>query len=572
MGAKESKGATETAIEAELNELVVRTRSPKMQGLQLLAVAVMTWLTWHPSEPWRSLLLAGLVTGAVVANMAIYWAHDRDPERIARFGYWHRAIVLGAVAFGLAWGVGIAANFDSELFGPRQAMLAVIGCGSTAAASLGYSARLGASRAMVAGFALPMVAILLTRQEPEALGLAVMAAVFATGLSLYARSIQQAQLDRTRLAHELRSSGDKLNAILDAVPLPIVVIDWQDGRVRFSNRRAAEMLGLDLDRTIGRIAPEMLVDPADRGRVMAGLKQGAIQNMELKVETTRGPRDVLVSSVRMDYDGRSAILMAGNEITEQKARERELDDARRQAITARREAENSSRAKSRFLAHMSHELRTPLNAVLGFSDMMRNEVLGPLGRPTYRQYASDIHQAGVHLLELINDILDLSKIEAGKHDLSIEQVDMRRLIDASLPLVAGLAHQRGVKIETSLPEPCPALQADARATKQMLVNLLSNAVKFTPRGGAVRLGAWLENGVWRISISDNGVGMSARDIEIALEPFGQVDADTRTEIKGTGLGLPLTKALIELHGGSLALESTRGGGTTVTLRFPTIEA
>jgi PAS domain S-box-containing protein len=572
LGSRESKGATETAIDAELNELVVRTRSPKMQGLQLLAVAVMTWLTWHPSEPWRSLLLAGLVTAAVAFNMTTYWLHDRDPDRAVRHEHWHRLIVLGGLLFGLAWGAGIAACFGTDLLGPRQSMLAVIGCGAVAAASVGYSARLAAARAMVAGFVLPLVVVLGLTGEAEAIGLAAMAVIFAIGLSLYARAIQDVQIERIRLSHELRSSGHRLNAILDAVPLPIIVIDWLDGRVRFANRRAAEMLGLDLDRTIGRVAPDMLVDKTDRGRVMAALKLGAIQNMELTVQTTRGPRDVLVSSVRMDYDGRAAILMAGNEITEQKARERELDDARRQAITARREAENSSRAKSRFLAHMSHELRTPLNAVLGFSDMMRNEVLGPLGRPTYRQYANDIHQAGVHLLELINDILDLSKIEAGKHDLSIEQVDMRRLIDASLPLVAGLAHQRGVKIETSLPEPCPALQADARATKQMLVNLLSNAVKFTPRGGTVRLAAWLDAGSWRIAIADNGVGMSARDIEIALEPFGQVDADTRTEIKGTGLGLPLTKALIELHGGALALESTRGGGTTVTLRFPSIEA
>ena len=236
---------------------------------------------------------------------------------------------------------------------------------------------------------------------------------------------------------------------------------------------------------------------------------------------------------------------------------------------ARDEARAADRAKSEFLAAMSHELRTPLNAVLGFSEVIKDETFGPVGSVQYRDYAEDIHDSGQHLLGLINDILDLSKIESGKDEPHEDKIEIPEIIRSALKLVGHRAEQGGVKLELELADRLPALRADERKLKQILVNLLSNAIKFTNAGGEVALWAWCRtDSGYVFQIIDTGIGIAPEDIPKVLSRFGQVDGDLDRQYEGTGLGLPLTKALVEQHGGVLDLQSEVSVGTTVTVCFP----
>jgi two-component system cell cycle sensor histidine kinase PleC len=236
---------------------------------------------------------------------------------------------------------------------------------------------------------------------------------------------------------------------------------------------------------------------------------------------------------------------------------------------ARDQAEAASRAKSEFLATMSHELRTPLNAIIGFSEIMKSEMLGPVGSAQYLDYANDINYSGQHLLNLINDVLDLSKLEAGVDELQEEDVDIPEIIGAVTRLVRQRAEKEGVELELDVAEASLWLRADERKLKQILVNLLINAIKFTGEGGRVtlRTSCSADSG-YVFRIIDTGIGMSPEDITKALSKFGQVDSDLNREYEGSGLGLPLAKALIELHGGSIEVQSQVGVGTAVTVRFP----
>ncbi len=232
-------------------------------------------------------------------------------------------------------------------------------------------------------------------------------------------------------------------------------------------------------------------------------------------------------------------------------------------------AEAANRAKSEFLANMSHELRTPLNAILGFSEIIKDDMCGAAGAVKYRDYASNIHESGRHLLDLINDILDLSKVESGGGELQEEVVEIHEFVRSIAALVTGRAEEGGVEVALDVPDEISAVRADRRKLKQILVNLLSNAIKFTPTGGKVTLRIWsnAESG-YVFRIIDTGIGMALKDIPKALTPFQQIDGALERKYEGTGLGLPLAKALVEMHGGSLDLQSAVGVGTTVTVRFP----
>ncbi|HXZ01976.1 MAG TPA: ATP-binding protein [Stellaceae bacterium] len=251
----------------------------------------------------------------------------------------------------------------------------------------------------------------------------------------------------------------------------------------------------------------------------------------------------------------------GSEITRDVLAQRSLQHAKEQAETA-------SRAKSEFLANMSHELRTPLNAILGFAEIIRDRLLGPVA-DRYAEYAQDIYSSGTHLLGIINDILDLSKVEAGRLELVEEIVDIQSIVKSVVLLLRERVATAGLTLKVELPDALLLLRADERKLKQVLMNLLSNAVKFTPAGGEIliRVAVESERGVV-IEVRDSGIGIAPGDIARALSPFGQVDSRLSRRYEGTGLGLPLARALAALHGGRLELESTPGQGTTARIVLP----
>jgi signal transduction histidine kinase len=236
---------------------------------------------------------------------------------------------------------------------------------------------------------------------------------------------------------------------------------------------------------------------------------------------------------------------------------------------AKEAAESSNRAKSQFLANMSHELRTPLNAIIGFSEALELGIAGPIPpRPT--EYAGLIHQSGQHLLHVINDILDLAKVDAGKFELYEEDgVEPGWIIDSCITLLKNHAVANGIDFSIEIEANLPPLVADPTRLKQILLNLISNAVKFTEPGGSVVVGAKRSvDGGLAFAVRDTGVGMTAEELAVALQPFGQVEADHNRRYEGTGLGLPLARRLAELHGGSLHISSEKGRGTTVTVILP----
>jgi two-component system, cell cycle sensor histidine kinase PleC len=246
-----------------------------------------------------------------------------------------------------------------------------------------------------------------------------------------------------------------------------------------------------------------------------------------------------------------------------------IEAKNRELIVARDEAEYANRAKSQFLAVMSHELRTPLNAIIGFSEMIHSELYGSLGDQRYKAYAQDIHNSGDHLLSIINDILDLSKIEAGQSELNEDEVDLAQMIASIRRIMHERAAAAGISFICDAGEGLPCVRADRRALKQILLNLLSNAVKFTPKGGQVQLRMTIDGDrALRIAVSDTGIGIEAEDIPRAMAAFGQVDGSWSRKYEGAGLGLPISRALTQLHGGTLELTSRPGTGTTVTVRLP----
>ncbi len=247
----------------------------------------------------------------------------------------------------------------------------------------------------------------------------------------------------------------------------------------------------------------------------------------------------------------------------------ELEESNAKSDATRRQAEDASLAKSRFLATMSHELRTPLNAIMGFSDVMKNEMMGPLGSQVYKDYARDIHESGSHLLGLINEILDLSRIEAGRYELHDEALDISETGQECLRLLKLRARKRGIAIRTDFEPGLPLIRADQKAIRQIWLNLLSNAVKFTPSGGWVLMTTKaLDDGSISLSVRDTGIGIHPDEVDQVLSPFGQGAIPRRQAEDGAGLGLPIVNGLAELHEASLSIRSRMRVGTEVSVIFP----
>ena len=235
---------------------------------------------------------------------------------------------------------------------------------------------------------------------------------------------------------------------------------------------------------------------------------------------------------------------------------------------ARQSLELADKAKSRFLAQMSHELRTPLNAIIGFSELMQQQVFGELGDPRYAEYSADITTSGRHLLQIINEVLDMAKIESGRMELRETIIDIGPMLQRCLRLIGGLAERGGITTTLRADASLPQLCGDELKLQQAIINILSNAVRFTPHGGSVAVHAEVARHGLKIVVRDTGIGIAADKLNIVLEPFGQADNSLQRKHEGTGLGLPLAKAFAELHGGALHLDSSVGEGTAVTITLP----
>ncbi len=270
---------------------------------------------------------------------------------------------------------------------------------------------------------------------------------------------------------------------------------------------------------------------------------------------------------RQEEDRRKAAEALQAMVTRLEASQEQLAQLARKYETAKIRAEAANQAKSEFLANMSHELRTPLNAINGFSEIMAGEMFGALGDARYKGYAEDILKSGQHLLSLINDILDMAKIEAGKLTLRYEKVDLAEVCQDAIRLMRGRAEEAGLSLSLDAPA-LPEIDADYRALKQVLLNLVSNAVKFTPAGGFIGVMVRQEDGIARVAVTDSGIGIAADDLTRLAQPFEQVEGQHSKTTQGTGLGLALTKSLVEMHGGELQIESEPGRGTTVSFTVP----
>lgn len=348
----------------------------------------------------------------------------------------------------------------------------------------------------------------------------------------------------------------------------IIIRHGRQGVPLFVSPAVQQIMGISAEECIAK-DPFRTCHPDDIAHVMAAVEE-ARRTMRTvtyayRAQHKEGHYIWLESRVRFVPDPATGELNEAvsitRDITERKQVETEL-------MSARERAEAASSTKSRFLANMSHELRTPLNAIIGFSDILAREMFGPLGSERYAEYAKLINESGAMLLDLINDLLDMSKIEAGKFELHYEDLLVKETVAASLRLVTGRASEKGVAISTSVVPENLLVRADQRAVKQILLNLLSNAIKFTDARGKVDVEAEAVNGALRLTVRDTGIGIPADVLPRLARPFEQASNDPARAHGGSGLGLALVKSLAQLHGGAFAIQSEQGFGTEVTVTLP----
>jgi PAS domain S-box-containing protein len=367
---------------------------------------------------------------------------------------------------------------------------------------------------------------------------------------------------------EAEATARELRSILDTATDGIALLDRQ-GNVLGLNRSAEALFGFESSDIEGRNFTALFAPESHRSAMdyLDGLASNGVASVlndgrEVIGRVREGGLIPLFMTLGRVGDNTGKFCAVFRDITQWKRAEEDL-------IHAKRHAESASSAKSEFLAKISHEIRTPLNAILGFSEVMMEERFGPIGNDRYREYLRDIHHSGEHLISLINDLLDLSKIEAGKLDLNFSSVDLNEIAGQCMAIMQPQANRERIIIRTALSPQVPPVVADVRSIRQIVLNLLSNSIKFTQPGGQVIVSTQLtENGEVHLRVRDTGIGMSEPEIKMALEPFRQVNTRGRTSSGGTGLGLPLTKALVEANRASFAIKSTVNAGTLIEVAFP----
>ena len=503
----------------------------------VLLAAAMKGMPWTAS-------LALLAGGAPGAAGLLLRRRDRPGSRAVLLAVWSGCGALAAM---------LAGGFSGPL---------AVWCLAPVAAATVF----GAPRLLAEAVALSLVAAAtmalaglahLTPVRPAApfdfwlgfIGLVSTGLGLGAGLLLARRRAAQREMQR-------KSAETRLERLLSEQPHLILALE-RAGTVLSAFGYAPA--GIDAGGLPGRRLAD-LGRLADQPRITAALGAALVSGAgECVFAPAAAPDRSCALDVRRDADGR--LLAVVRDATAQADREAALQ-------AARETAEALNAGKSRFLANMSHELRTPLNAIMGFSDVMRTKLFGDLP-PRYAEYAELIHDAGRHLLELINDVLDISKIEAERYELSREVFDAREPVSAALRLTRLQADDAGVSLRGLLPPAALEVEADPRAVRQIVLNLISNALKFTPRGGSVTVTVQDYGEDLEIVVSDSGVGIAEADLERLGRPYEQA-GDAAQKVRGTGLGLSLVRAFAELHGGGMSIESRLGEGTSVTVRIPVV--
>ncbi len=478
------------------------------------------------------------------------------------------AALLGALLTGmggagpamaiLVWALaaGAAAQMTGGASGPLAAwclipLAAAAACRRPGLLALGAAASVGAAAVAALGS-------IFLPQPPVAAALAPWFALLALSTTTLGAAAAVLSL-MGRLRGELKRLSEAENVMADALdhqPQLLMTVE-PDGRVRAAF--GPDLAGVPAADLVGGAFSDIAAAPA-RPALDAALHSAAEHGAaDVFFTPAADPEGSYELVLRRVPGGRLAAAVRDARV--QRDREVELE-------RARVEAEQANAGKSRFLANMSHELRTPLNAIMGFSDVMRQRFFGPLG-DRYAEYAELIHESGSHLLELINDVLDMSKIEAERYDLHLELFDAREAVQAVLRLMRGQAERAGVQLRAVLPVEALEATADRRAVKQIALNLVSNALKFTPRGGSVTVTVRGVGEVLELAVSDTGVGIAPDDLERLGTPYEQA-GDGEQRAAGTGLGLSLVQAFARLHGGEMSMESALGEGTTVTVRLPVL--
>ncbi len=375
--------------------------------------------------------------------------------------------------------------------------------------------------------------------------------------------------ERKRAEDSLRESAESYRNLIDFLPVSVTV--QEAGTIVFVNDRANELYGVQPPDSLIGTQVENLVHPDERAgfqdrydRIFDG--EGPIPLVEQR-RVRRDGTEIYVEAqpTRIEWNGKPAILGVQIDITERQ----QAEEDRRLALI---QAEQANQAKSEFLATMSHELRTPLNAIIGFSEMLVGQMFGALGSAKYLEYANDIHDSSEHLLHLVNDILDLTAIEARKLHLAKEALNVGDIVADCTPVLNDATSRRNIIYAIDVPDDLPSLQADRRALKQIMLNILANAVKFTPDGGQIALKIDVSDGHHSIEISDTGKGISAGNLPNLTDPFVRVETDPYKSQDGPGLGLAIVKSLVDLHDGTLDIKSELGSGTAVTVTLPSAPA